>query len=53
MTNFEKIKQMSVEEMAEHILDEFRIDCADCECRKDYSGCRVCIKNYLMSEAEE
>ena len=53
MTNYEKIKAMTVEEMAEHILDEFRIDCADCECRKDYCDCRVCIKKYLESEAEE
>ena len=53
MTNHEKIKQMSIEEMAECILDEFRIDCADCECRKDYCDCRVCIKKYLESEVEE
>ena len=53
MTNFEKIKQMSVEELAERILDEFRINCADCECKKDYCGCRVCITTYLESEAEE
>lgn len=53
MTNYEKIKAMTIEEMAEHILDEFRINCADCECREDYCGCRVCIKKYLESEAVE
>lgn len=53
MTNFEKIKQMSVEELAEHILNEFRICCDQCLCNHYYSGCRVCIKKYLESEAEE
>ena len=53
MTNFEKIKQMSVEEMAEYILNEFRVDCAQSECRFDYNSCKYCIKYYLESEAEE
>lgn len=53
MTNFEKIKHMSVEELSEYILDEFRIDCEQCECRFNYNDCRYCIKNFLESEAEE
>lgn len=53
ITNFEKIKQMSVEELAEYILDEFRIDCEQCECRFDYNSCKYCIKHHLESEAEE
>ena len=53
MTNFEKIKSMSVDEMSECILDEFRIDCEDCEYRNDYHECEFCIQSYLKSEAVE
>lgn len=53
MTNYEKIKQMSVEEMAEHILNEFCIECEDCEYRTDYHECVLCIQSYLKSEVGE
>ena len=53
MTNYEKIKAMTIEEMAECILDEFRVDCYDCEYYNDYGECRYCIKNWLESEAVE
>lgn len=53
MTKFEKIKAMTIEEMVELILDEFIINCEDCECREDYCGCRFCIAKYLISEAVE
>ena len=51
MTNYEKIKQMSVEEMAEFILDEFRVGCDEQCANNDYYGeCRYCIKEWLESE---
>lgn len=53
MTNFEKIKSMSVDEMAECILDEFRIACDNCECRNNYNDCKFCIQSYLKSEVVE
>lgn len=67
MTNFEKIKNMSVEEMAEW-LDEMLSDnrCYPCvkkhidKCgyfEKDFdSRCRLCVRNrklWLESEVEE
>ena len=67
MTNFEKIKNMSVEEMAEW-LDEILIDnsCYPCKIKdigkcgyleKDFdSRCQLCAKNrklWLESEVEE
>ncbi|WP_294465534.1 hypothetical protein [uncultured Ruminococcus sp.] len=51
MTNFEKIKQMSTEEAAEFIMNEYRLDCANCECYYDENSCKNCIKNHLESEA--
>ena len=67
MTNFEKIKNMSVQEMAEW-LDEILSDnrCYPCKIRdinkcdyfeKDFdSRCQLCIRNrklWLKSEVEE
>lgn len=50
MTNYEKIKQMSVEEMAEKLpcpYNEYYLDCnKDCDCKK-------CCKEWLESEVEE
>ena len=53
MTNFEKIKSMTIEEIAECIVDEFKIDCSKCESRYDYNACLTCIKHWLESEVEE
>lgn len=56
MNNFEKIKQMTVEEMAEW-LDKVSEECSDmCNfnfdtCRLD-SDCRANIKQWLLSEVE-
>ena len=50
MTNFEKIEQMSIEEMAEFIADEFK--CPNCDRVRVYN-CNVCvsyIKRWLESE---
>ncbi|MGN1138292.1 MAG: hypothetical protein ACI4RM_02505 [Ruminococcus sp.] len=60
MTNFEKIKQMNIDEMAEQLF--FILDCDDCpiEKYKGYSDqncnngtCKGALKKWLESEAEE
>lgn len=65
MTNFEKIKQMSVEELAE--LLSFSFDCSECSESQELNECplvrirlhecdRDCIthcKEWLENEAEE
>ena len=56
MTNYEKIKAMSVEEMADFMLQRF--DCAACpkgvECT-DFcgAGCKKLLTEYLLQEADE
>lgn len=50
MTNYERIKNMSVEEM-----EEFLFDMTDCQtCRAtllcDDNGCKNAVKKYLESE---
>lgn len=54
MTNYEKIKAMSVEEMAEFIPDwSFKA----CKISHDYiecdNECEKCVKEWLESEVEE
>lgn len=60
MTNFEKIKQMSVDEMAEELF--YIIYCDDCPIAKSKgytdnhcngSTCKRALKHWLESEAEE
>lgn len=66
MTNFEKIKQMSVEDMAEMLLDESEKHftyCNHCSHQSFYAphctssnlriDCVYAIKKWLESEAEE
>ncbi len=56
MTNYEKIKNMSVEEMAEFILKAEKIDlryaegCVVCE---KYEQCHICIEQWLNKEVSE
>lgn len=55
MTNYEKIKAMSVEEMAE-FLDTYIDDCEYCFAKKVCGAepsCFVTITKWLESEAEE
>lgn len=61
MTNFEKIKHMSVEEMAEFICDASNTDACDrceyCEICDDIdpnidNACEIGVKLWLESEAE-
>ena len=55
MTNYEKIKRMSLEEMADFLADDFNKVCAD----KSIDECDTCIAcsdcytKWLESEAEE
>ncbi len=58
MTNYEKIKAMSIDEMAKRDLDFFGCpysspyDC--CKIDKKFDGdCTACTKHWLESEAEE
>lgn len=56
MTNFEKIKQMSVDEMAQNNMGGF-LGCPylcspDIDCNED-KNCIYCVKHWLESEVEE
>ena len=50
MTNFEKIKAMTVEEMAK-LLFELTSPCGYTRCLD--GNCFECVKKYLESEVEE
>lgn len=51
MTNFERIKNMSVEEYAKHI---FRlIDCRYCPIYCTNGNCKDAIEQWLKDEAED
>lgn len=56
MTNYEKIKAMSVDEMAQNNMGGF-LGCPylcspDIDCNED-KNCIYCVKNWLESEVEE
>ena len=58
MTNYEKIKSMSIDEMAQSDLDFFvcpyGVPYHHCEMDKQFNGdCIACTKHWLESEAEE
>lgn len=57
MTNFEKIKSMSIDEMAQSDLDFLGCPYGlyyGCEMDKQFDGdCIACTKHWLESEAEE
>ena len=54
-TNYDRIKSMSVEEMAEYLSDHW--SCVDCEFEKDcddnYISCHKNIKQWLEQEVDE
>lgn len=54
-TNYDRIKSMSVEKMAEHLSDHW--SCVDCafekDCDDNYISCHKNIKQWLESEVEE
>jgi hypothetical protein len=53
MNNFEKIKQMTVEEMAKQLL--FYMDCDFCPAKSTFClfGCHKHIKQWLLQEVEQ
>lgn len=51
MTNYEKIKQMSVKEMAFMLMCPYNTDPDICICNE--INCIKCTKEWLESEAEE
>lgn len=53
MTNYEKIKAMSVEEMAQALVDGDIPSCTNPYGPCDPKGCKVCFENWLLQEAEE
>ena len=55
MTNYEKIKFMTIGEIAELLANETRVVCAEVdtdECDK-CEDCTACFRKWLESEAEE
>lgn len=50
MTNFEKIKNMDIDEMTEFLAEKFK--CVDCECVYNCNSCLFYTKQFLESEAE-
>ena len=63
-TMFRKIKRMSVDEMAEWLVDEIGLSCSQCKyykasdgCTNGFSGCETAVtehyKQYLLQEVEE
>lgn len=57
MTNYDRIKQMSVDEMAEYLSDHWScVDCAfeqDCDDNDNYISCHKNIKQWLLWEVRE
>ena len=55
MTNYEKIKNMSIEEMAGFLAYERRGACAKVSAYKCYhrDDCTICFRKWLESEVEE
>lgn len=63
MNNFEKIKQMSVEEMAEYLAENIGLKCMNCKYHNFEKGCqteRDCVEvvteqkiQWLLQEVEE
>jgi hypothetical protein len=52
VTNYEKIKAMSVEEMVQALADGDIPSCANPYGPCDPKGCKVCFENWLLQEAE-
>ena len=54
MTNYEKIKQMSVEEMAFMLMCPAEYDLSFKDCEGKYNrNCNECVKEWLEQEVEE
>lgn len=57
MTNYEKIKSMTVDEMGKFFEDNFVFPCylchSDCSSFEDSGKCYKTLKNWLKAESEE
>ena len=57
MTNYEKIKNMSIDEMAKKLAEETKfcvfVGCPEADSKITTEDCRKCIKNWLESEVEK
>lgn len=56
MTNYEKIKNMSIDEMAKKLAEETKfcvfVDCPEADSKITTEDCRKCIAKWLESEVE-
>ena len=52
MTNYDRIKQMSIDEMAYSIMCPYGSDYIDCEDSGFPTDCIGCKKDWLLKEAE-
>lgn len=52
MTNYERIKQMSIDEMAYSIMCPYDTDYIDCEDSGFPTDCIKCTKDWLLKETE-
>ena len=56
MTNYERIKAMSVEEMMDVLYDGLKAEACKMRCVEEcikFEKCRDCVKALLLQEAEE
>lgn len=53
MNNFERIKQMTVDEMAEFILEIDTTECAFFDECKSINGCKSCTIQWLLEECKD
>ena len=58
MTNYEKIKSMSIDEIIKFLLCDLEFPCDKCSHNKtcvttNYDQCKDALKNWLKSESEE
>ena len=60
MTNYEKIKSLSLDKMAEFLVDNVEMPCEMCPCNvDDYKctgsnyDCKKTLKKWLKAESEE
>lgn len=60
MTNYERIKQMSIEELSQFLMKvncAYGVDCmygiADCKYPNTDNNCSLCFRDWLESEVNE
>lgn len=53
MTNFEKIKQMTKEELTLFLIEKIDCDCCDIDSCKTFRDCKKSISKWLDSEVKD